>query len=107
MAELSGESPKYETLRRRLRSRKRDDYALDLFRRIEESLADLRLVDRILLELGRCYNPLTNGPIVDLASRRRIIELLQEGKTDEAREMLDRLLLLYARVEPKPLDSSG
>lgn len=107
MSEPADEAPKYQALRRGLRSRRRDDYALDLFRRIEGSLADVRTVDRLLLELGRCYNPLTNGPIVDLASRRRIIELLQTGDTTEARDILDRLLLLYAKVEPKEPDPLG
>jgi hypothetical protein len=96
------DSTKYEAFRRTLRSRRRDDHALDLFRQAESSLADLRRVDRILLELGRCYNPLTNGPIVELATRRRILELLQGGREAEARRVLDECLSAYARIEDRP-----
>ena len=91
------DAEKYQGLRRRLRSRRRDDHALDLFQQAEQSLADVRRVDRILLELGRFYNPLTNGPIVDLETRRRIIELLEAGKAEEARGLLDHRLALYAK----------
>lgn len=52
----------------------------------------------ILLELGRFYNPTVNGPIVDLATRRRVIELLEAGQADEARSLLDERLTLYARI---------
>ena len=98
---------KYEGLRRGLRSRRRDDPALDLFRQAESSLADVRQVDRILLELGRCYNPLTDGPIVDLATRRSIVERLQAGEIAEARHLLDECLARYApavdeRPRPEP-----
>ena len=97
---------KYQRLRRGLRSRRGDDHALDLFRRIETSLADIRAVDRMLLELGRCYNPLTNGPIVDLATRRAIVESLEAGRRDEARALLGACVARYAPPEPPPRASS-
>ena len=93
---------KYQSLRRGLRSRRRDDHALDLFRRIETNLADIRLVDRMLLELGRYYNPLTNAPIVDLATRRAIVESLEAGQRDVARALLDACLARYAPPEAPP-----
>jgi len=96
---MSDESPldaKYRALRRGLRSRRRDDHALDLFRRIEANLSDVRSVDRMLLELGRCYNPLTDGPIVSLAIRREIVESLDAGRPDEARSRLYECLARYA-----------
>src|SRR5439155_336993 len=71
MADEPALDAKYEGLRRGLRSRRRDDHALDLFRRAEANLADVRQVDRILLELGRFYNPLTNRPIVDEVDKIR------------------------------------
>lgn len=92
---------KYEALRRTLRSRRRDDQALDLFREAEANLTDVRRVDRILLELGRCYNPLTNGPIVDLATRRQIVELLRAGRLEAARGLLDDRLSRYAKIEER------
>src|SRR3989442_12173926 len=84
-ARVPGEEPvsednsldaKYKSLRRGLRSRRRDDHALDLFRRIETNLADIRAIARMLLELGRCYNPLPNAPIVDPGARRAIAQPL-------------------------------
>jgi hypothetical protein len=98
---------KYEGLRRGLRSRRRDDHALELFREAEANLGDIRRVDRLLLELGRCYNPLTNGAIVELAIRRRIVEHLQAGNLAEARRLLDEQLLRYAKVEEREPPSAG
>ena len=94
--ESAPEPEKYQVLRRRLKSRRRDDPALDLFRKAEANLVDVRAVDRILFELGQCYNPLTNCPIVDLATRRAIIELIEAGKLGDAQRLLDRCLTFYA-----------
>jgi hypothetical protein len=95
-----GEGPsleaKYQALRRGLRSRRRDDPALDLFRRIETNLSDVGFVDRTLLELSRCYNPITNGPIVDLATRRAIVDALRAGRSLVAKALLDECLMRYA-----------
>jgi hypothetical protein len=96
---------KYQALRRGLRSRRRDDHALDLFRRIETNLGDVGLVDRVLLELSRCYNPLTNGPIVDLATRRAIVESLGAGQAAEAKRLLDQCLTRYAPPAEAPRPS--
>jgi hypothetical protein len=87
-----------ERHRRGLKFRKREDYAIELFREAEAHLSDIARVDRILLELGRFYNPLLDAPIVDLGTRRRIIELLEARQPDEARRLLDERLALYARI---------
>jgi len=84
--------------RRGLKFRQRDDYAVVLFREAKANLDDRQRVDRILLELGRFYNPYINAPIVDLATRRRIIELLESGQTAEAHQLLDERLILYSRA---------
>jgi len=94
--ETSPEPPKYQALRRGLRSRRRDDPALDLFLRAEANFTDVQQVDRILLELSRCYNPLTNGPIVDPTTRRAIIEFLQAARVEDARRLFDECLARYA-----------
>lgn len=91
------EPSKYETTRRRLRSRRRDDLALDLFRQAETSLADAARVDRILLELGKCYNPVTNAPIVTLETRKRIVGFLRAGQGEDARRLLDEQLDAYSK----------
>src|SRR2546425_4562965 len=102
MSEEPSVEGKYQALRRGLRSRRRDDHALDLFRRIETSLSDIGFVDRMLLELGRCYNPLTNGPIVDLATRRAIVEALEAGQREEAQALLAACLARYAPPDAPP-----
>ncbi len=85
--------------RQGLKFRKREDYAVELFREAQAHLDDVARVDRILLELGRFYNPFVNGPIVDLATRRRILALLQASRGEEARQLLDERLSLYASLD--------
>ena len=65
--------------RRGLRFRKREDYAIELFRQAQASLGDVAQVDRLLLQLGRFYNPYVNAPIVDLETRKRIVTMLGRG----------------------------
>lgn len=77
------------------RGDKREDYAVDLFREAEANLLDISRVSGILLELSRYYNPLIHGPIVDLESRRRVVEAIESGRTEEAREVLRHRLALY------------
>ena len=88
-----------ERHRRGLRFRKRDDYAVELFKEAHAHLDDIARVDRILLELGKFYNPLVHGPIVDLATRRRIVEHLDAAQIEDARRLLDERLALYARID--------
>jgi hypothetical protein len=88
-----------ERHRRGLRFRKRDDYAVELFKEAHAHLDDIARVDRILLELGKFYNPLVHGPIVDLATRRRIVEHLAAAQIEDARRLLDERLALYARTD--------
>ena len=98
MAETESEHPDEARHRRGLKFRRRDDYAVELFREALANLEDLRRVDRILLELGRFYNPYINAPIVDLTTRRRVLELLERSQVDEARQMLDERLTLYSQA---------
>ena len=65
---------------------KRDDYALDLFEEVRAKLgSDDGRVDQVLRELSRLYNPLADGPIVDLATHARIMRLLEGVATRPAR----------------------
>jgi hypothetical protein len=77
------------------RGDRRDDYAVDLFREAEANLLDLSRVRAILLELSRYYNPLIHGPIIDLDSRRRVVEAIESGRQDEARDVLRQRLARY------------
>jgi hypothetical protein len=78
---------------------KRDDYALDLFREAQAYLDDHERVNRILRELGKLYNPVIDGPIVDLETRRRVMALLGAGDRDAAAAALDERRHLYAPRE--------
>lgn len=77
------------------RAHRREDYALDLFAEAEQALTDTARVSRVLLELSRYYNPLIHGPIVDLESRRRVVEAIEAGRLDEARRVLQERRALY------------
>ena len=91
------DSPEARAYRRGFkRSDRREDYALDRFAEVEAHLDDPARVNRVLLELSRYYNPLIHGPIVDLETRRRILEALEAGRPEEARRLLHERRALYA-----------
>jgi hypothetical protein len=83
---------------------KRDDYALDLFREAGGYLDDPARVNGILRELGKLYNPMTDAPIVDLATRRRIVAMLVDGDRAGAKALLDQCCRLYA---PRDVGEGG
>ena len=99
MADEAPREDAEERQRRGLKFRGHDDHAIELFREAQAHLTDIARVNRILLELGRFYNPMVDGPIVDLPTRRRIVELLESQRTEEAQRLLDERLALYARIE--------
>ncbi len=96
-----GETAEARAYRRGFRQKsKRDDYALDLFHEARAKLGtDDARVDQALRELSRLYNPLADGPIVDLGTRARIMTLLAEGRPGEAGVLLDERYRLYAPVD--------
>ena len=88
---------------RRGKLRPREDDEIRMFREALASLGDIPRVRQILLELGRFYDPVTNGPIVTPSSRRRVIEHLEAGRQEEARRSLEESLTEYTRAaERKP-----
>jgi hypothetical protein len=89
--------PGEDVVFRRGKLRKRDDPAVDLFREAQANLGDLPRVRRILFELGRLYDPVTNGPILDLPSRRRVIELLEADAQENARAFLEQCVTAYLK----------
>ena len=98
--EVPGATPEDRAYRRGFRQRNRqDDYALDLFREARAHLGDPERVDRILFELGRYYNPLVDGPIVDVATRGRIVTLLRQAQREEAERLLDECYRGYAPID--------
>lgn len=99
MADEPGADGEEGKHRRGLKFRRRDDYAVELFKEAQEHLDDADRVDRILLQLGRFYNPYLDQAIVDLATRRRVLEALRAGEVEAARTLLDERLRLYARFD--------
>jgi hypothetical protein len=101
VAEGEASSPEARAYRRGFKQKnRRDDYALDLFEEARTKLADdLGRVDHLLRELSRLYNPLTDGPIVDLATRTRIMALLEGGGVSEASALLEARYQLYAPLD--------
>jgi hypothetical protein len=75
------------------RARKREDHALVLIDALRVSLDDVPGVKRILRELGRFYDPILGGSIMDLRHQQEILAAVEAGRTDEA------LALIKARYE--------
>ena len=69
---------------RGFKARKRDDHTLTLIDRLKESLADLVEVRRILRDLGRHYDPVLDGAIMEVGHQRAIVEALESGTQAEA-----------------------
>ena len=79
------------------RSRKREDHALMLIEELRSSLDDLAKVKRILLELGRYYDPVLGGGIVDLEHQKLIVGALERGQRDEALALIQSRYDLYIK----------
>jgi hypothetical protein len=74
---------------RGFRDRKREDHALLLIDELRSSLGDLSRVKRILLELGRFYDPVLDGAIADVDLQKRIVEALDRGDRPRALAIIE------------------
>ena len=74
------------------KARKREDHALMLIEELRESLSDLSRVKRILLELGRYYDPVLGGAIMDLPHQRQIMAALTSGQREVAASLIEARL---------------
>jgi hypothetical protein len=97
---------------RRGKLRKREDDEVRMMREALANLADVTRVKRILLELGRFYNPVTNAPVVGPSTRRHVVAMLETGDPDGARDALEAQLAEYlaiddrrGRASPESLDT--
>jgi len=68
-----------------------------LFAEARAQFPDPRAVNRTLLELSRFYDPVSGGVILEHATRRRIVELLEKGQTEEASRALEERFEEYSR----------
>ncbi len=82
---------------RGFKARKREDHALTLISRLKESLADLGEVRRILRELGRYYDPVLGGAIMEVGHQRAILQALESGRKAEALAMIEARYELYLK----------
>ncbi len=93
MDETSGEPVRG----RGFKARKREDHALALIERLKENLSDLGEVRRILRELGRYYDPVLGGAIMEVGHQRAIVEALDGGRQAEALTLIQQRYDLYLK----------
>lgn len=79
------------------KARKREDHALVLIRELLSSLDDLPRVRQILRELGRYYDPVLGGAIVEVRHQRQIVEALEAGRSQEALALIEARYQLYIK----------
>jgi hypothetical protein len=66
------------------KARKREDHALVLIRELLADLGNLPHARQLLRELGRYYDPVLGGAIVEVPHQREIMEALETGRVGEA-----------------------
>jgi hypothetical protein len=79
------------------RDRKREDHALALIEELRASLDDRLRVRRILLELGRFYDPVLGGAIMEVSHQREIVDALEAGDPDRALGVIRQRYELYIK----------
>lgn len=84
---------------RRGKLRKREDDEVRMMREALASLDDLPQVKRLLLELGRFYNPVTDRPVLGIDVRRAVVTSLEQGNVAAARAGLELALAEYLRMD--------
>ncbi|OGL01213.1 MAG: hypothetical protein A3G97_14515 [Candidatus Rokubacteria bacterium RIFCSPLOWO2_12_FULL_69_21] len=82
---------------RRREGRDLPEIVMRLFAEARAQFPDPRAVNRTLLELSRFYDPVSGGVILEHATRRRIVELLENGQTEEASRALEERFEEYSR----------
>lgn len=82
---------------RGFKARKREDHALVLIEQLKESLADPVEVRRILRELGRYYDPVLGGAIMEVGHQRAIVDALEAGREAEALALVQERYDLYLK----------
>jgi hypothetical protein len=79
------------------KARKREDHALVLIRDLLASLDDPARARRLLLELGRYYDPILGGAIAEVRHQREIMEAIEAGRPGEAEALVQARYALYIK----------
>ena len=79
------------------KARKREDHALVLIRDLLASLENPPQARRLLLELGRYYDPILGGAIVEVRHQREIMEAVEAGRLGEAEALVQARYALYIK----------
>jgi hypothetical protein len=82
---------------RGFKARKREDHALVLIEELKENLGDVVKTRRILKELGRYYDPVLGGAIMELSHRRAIVEAAEAGNVADALALVEERYRLYIK----------
>lgn len=82
---------------RGFKARKREDHALVLIRDLLAALEDTARVRPLLRELGRYYDPVLGGAILEVGHQRQIIEALETGRVGEARALIEARYEAYIK----------
>jgi len=96
------EDPNGGLVFRRGKLRKREDDEVRMMREALANLADVPRVKRILLELGRFYNPVTNATVLGPEIFRAVVTRLDAGDADGARAVLEAHLAEYVKLDDRP-----
>ena len=68
-----------------------------LIEELRGTLSDLSRVKRILIELGRYYDPVLGGSIMDIPHQRQIVAALEAGRTEAAQALIEARYALYIK----------
>jgi hypothetical protein len=79
------------------KARKREDHALVLIRDLLANLGNPSQARRLLLELGRYYDPVLGGAIVEVRHQREIMEAIEAGRPGDAEAIVQTRYALYIK----------
>jgi hypothetical protein len=82
---------------RGFRERKREDHALLLIDELRACLDDVGRARRVLLELGRYYDPVLGGAIMEVAHQQAVVAALERGDRAAAEAIIAARYDLYVR----------
>ena len=84
------------------RRMKRDQVVvLKILDMVKEHLDDPLETNRLLRELGKFYDPVIGAAMVDGATRKRLVDLLERGERDEVAAAIDGYIEAYTAQLPE------